>query len=66
MYDKRRRIALADTTDVSNRRSTPTRLPNENGFDVDIACALVKGVKGIRKPLSTFGSCARWICGSPL
>jgi len=37
MYDRRRMIALADTTEVSNRRSTPTRLPNENRFDGDIS-----------------------------
>jgi hypothetical protein len=36
MYDRSRMIALADTTDVSNRKSTPTRLPNEYRFDGDI------------------------------
>jgi hypothetical protein len=36
MYD-RRRMALADTIDVSTRRSTPsTRSPNENWVDEDI------------------------------
>jgi hypothetical protein len=36
MYDRRKRIALADTTDVANRRSKPTRLPNEKMADEDI------------------------------
>ena len=35
MYDRSRMIALSDTTDGSNRRSIPTRLPNENAFDRD-------------------------------
>jgi hypothetical protein len=36
MYDRRRMMALADTIDVSARRSTPTRSPNDNWVDEDI------------------------------
>jgi hypothetical protein len=36
MYDRRKRIAIADTKDVENRTSKPTRLPNEKRADGDI------------------------------
>jgi hypothetical protein len=45
MYDRRKIIALADNADVPTRRRIPARLPDENGFDGDIACALVKGIR---------------------
>jgi len=60
-------MALADTTDVSNRRSTPTRLPNENEVRRrHIACALVKRIRKRSSSYKCFRDrCAGWIMWEP-